>query len=178
MTCFEDEVLLQPRTDPALPSFPSSSLLCTIILLFHFTDDPLMADIAQEFQGNYRKFEATAREWTEKYAGQVSLDFIQIQIGAMTDALYLWGASLFSTSHRCQIVSKFGIRKLNIYWQTKFLTWFLYVLINSWVCRVKVCQIGREPWSSGYGRRLMFRRLWVRIPVPYTRWTFFHIYLL
>ena len=38
-----------------------------------------MADIAQEFQGNYRKFEATAREWTEKYAGQVSLDFIQIQ---------------------------------------------------------------------------------------------------
>ena len=37
---------------------------------------------------------------------------------------------------------------------------------------------GQEPWSSGYGRRLMFQRLWVQIPAPYTGWTFFHIYLL
>ena len=35
-----------------------------------------------------------------------------------------------------------------------------------------------EPWSSGYGRRLMFERLWVWIPALYTWWTFFHIYLL
>ena len=35
-----------------------------------------------------------------------------------------------------------------------------------------------EPWSSGYGRRLMFPSLWVQIPAPYTGWTFFHIYLL
>ena len=35
----------------------------------------------------------------------------------------------------------------------------------------------REPWSNGYGRRLMFRRLWVQIPALYTGWTFFHIYL-
>jgi len=35
------------------------------------TADPLMGDIAHEFQGNYRKFEATAREWTEKFAAQV-----------------------------------------------------------------------------------------------------------
>ena len=33
--------------------------------------------------------------------------------------------------------------------------------------------IGWEPWSSGYGRRLTFWRSWVRIPVPYTGWTFF-----
>ena len=33
--------------------------------------------------------------------------------------------------------------------------------------------IGREPWSSDYGRRLTFWRSWVRIPVPYTGWTFF-----
>ena len=26
---------------------------------------------------------------------------------------------------------------------------------------------GREPWSCGYGRRLMFWRLWVRILVPF-----------
>jgi hypothetical protein len=30
-----------------------------------------MSDIANEFQGNYRKFEETARQWTEQYASQV-----------------------------------------------------------------------------------------------------------
>ena len=30
---------------------------------------------------------------------------------------------------------------------------------------------GQEPWSSGYGRRLMFWRSCVQIPVPYTGWT-------
>ena len=33
--------------------------------------------------------------------------------------------------------------------------------------------LGREPWSSGLGRRLMFQRFWVRIPAPYTGWIFF-----
>ena len=28
--------------------------------------------------------------------------------------------------------------------------------------------LGRKPWSSGYRRRLMFERLWVQIPAPYT----------
>ena len=37
---------------------------------------------------------------------------------------------------------------------------------------------GREPWSSGYGKRLAFWRSWVQIPAPYTGWTFFHMYLL
>ena len=31
---------------------------------------------------------------------------------------------------------------------------------------------GREPWSSGFGRRIKFWRLWVRIPSPYTGYTF------
>ena len=35
--------------------------------------------------------------------------------------------------------------------------------------------IGCEPWSSGYGMRLLFWRLCVEIPAPYTGWTFFHI---
>ena len=30
---------------------------------------------------------------------------------------------------------------------------------------------GREPRSSGYGRRIVFRRLWVQILAPYTGWT-------
>ena len=38
--------------------------------------------------------------------------------------------------------------------------------------------IKKEPWSSGYGKRLSFQRSWIRIPAPYTGWTFFHIYLL
>ena len=37
----------------------------------------------------------------------------------------------------------------------------------------KKWSFGRAPWSSGYGRRPMFWRLWIRIPVPYTGWTFF-----
>ena len=40
----------------------------------------------------------------------------------------------------------------------------------------QLCQrIGQKPWSSGYGRRRMFWRLWVRIPVPNTGWTFFKL---
>ena len=38
-------------------------------------------------------------------------------------------------------------------------------------------KIGWEPWSSGYWKRLTFQRSWVRIPAPYTGWTFFHINL-
>ena len=38
--------------------------------------------------------------------------------------------------------------------------------------------LGWEPWSSGFRRRLIFRRSRVRIPTPYTGWTFFHINLL
>ena len=38
--------------------------------------------------------------------------------------------------------------------------------------------VGREPWSSGYERRPMSWRLWVRIPAPFTGKTFFHINLL
>ena len=44
--------------------------------------------------------------------------------------------------------------------------------------KVDVGLYEREPWSSGYRRRLMFQRSWVRILAPYTGWTFFHIYLL
>ena len=32
--------------------------------------------------------------------------------------------------------------------------------------------LGRDPWSSGCGRRLKFKRLLVQIPVPDTGWTF------
>ena len=37
----------------------------------------------------------------------------------------------------------------------------------------KIEKVGREPWSSGYGKRLTFQRSRVRFPAPYTGWTFF-----
>ena len=44
--------------------------------------------------------------------------------------------------------------------------------------KVKTVGDWRKPWSSGYGKRLTFRRSWVRIPAPYTGWTFFpHIFV-
>ena len=54
-------------------------------------------------------------------------------------------------------------------------------VLNLWrivVDQVTDDPVGREPWSSGYGRRLVFKRLWVQIPALYTGWKFFHIYLL
>ena len=46
-------------------------------------------------------------------------------------------------------------------------------LSTSVICSQKHKDTGREPWSSGNGRRLMFERSWVRIPAPFTWWTFF-----
>ena len=48
---------------------------------------------------------------------------------------------------------------------------FNYILSNNEA-------IGREPWSSGYGKRLMFRTSWVRFLALYTGWTIFHVYLM
>ena len=68
---------------------------------------------------------------------------------------------------------KFFIRALTlfitfaIFWQCQLPSNTFYVL--------KQVLIGREPWSSGYGRRLMFQRSWVWIPTQYTGWTIFHI---
>ena len=45
---------------------------------------------------------------------------------------------------------------------------FLLRLIDA-----KEADNGREPWSSGYGKRLTNQRSWVQIPAPYTGWTFF-----
>ena len=40
--------------------------------------------------------------------------------------------------------------------------------------KFSVAMIGREPWYSGNGRRLIFWwSSWVRIPALYTGWTFF-----
>ena len=36
--------------------------------------------------------------------------------------------------------------------------------------------VGREPWSSGYGKRLTFQRSWVRILAPDTGWTWHFSY--
>ena len=45
----------------------------------------------------------------------------------------------------------------------------LYTSVTNYAL-MKVAILGQEPWSSGYGKRLMFWRLWVQIPAPYTGW--------
>ena len=40
-------------------------------------------------------------------------------------------------------------------------------------CRFKIEAAGRERWSSGYGRSLVFKRSWVRILSPCTVRSFF-----
>ena len=58
----------------------------------------------------------------------------------------------------------------------KISTDFGTMTIHLLVCFVK--GTGMLPWSSGYGRRLMFQRSWVQIPVPYTGWTVFsHLFV-
>ena len=52
-----------------------------------------------------------------------------------------------------------------------------YKNLEWWVVVGKTNKERREPWSSGYGRRLTFQRLWVRIPVPSAAWTW-HIFIL
>ena len=42
-----------------------------------------------------------------------------------------------------------------------------------WNILNQIIKDAEEPWSSGYGWRLMFQMLWVQIPTPYTGWTFF-----
>ena len=37
----------------------------------------------------------------------------------------------------------------------------------------KCWRLGREPWSSGNGIRLMFWKSWVRIPAQYSGWRIF-----
>ena len=57
--------------------------------------------------------------------------------------------------------------RLTYHFDALDLTKLVYILF------IQQLKQGREPWSSGYGRRLTFLRLWVGIPVPYTGWTFF-----
>ena len=60
-----------------------------------------------------------------------------------------------------------------------FWSHWLRVKSDAWkqMKRKKAHQTGEEAWSSGYGRSLMFWKLWVRIAAPFTGWTFFHAYL-
>ncbi|KAK2181932.1 hypothetical protein NP493_376g03021 [Ridgeia piscesae] len=58
------------------PALNISTLLTSIHLLLSEAnpDDPLMTDIATEFQSNRQLFEKHAREWTDKYAPSQSQD--------------------------------------------------------------------------------------------------------
>ena len=52
----------------------------------------------------------------------------------------------------------------------------LHRLNGNEFCSIESClapnsaNLGREPWSIGYGRRLVYRKSWVRIPALHTGW--------
>ena len=71
--------------------------------------------------------------------------------------LCLWNAKTMETVQEGQSPNLFD------YWADTSLPFFL--LLKS--------SFRREPWSSGYGWRLRFKRSWVEIPAPYTGWTFY-----
>ena len=75
------------------------------------------------------------------------------------------GTQLFSIGH-CTIFCQWNLLKTVTKLFSQWKSGCTYKLPNSSRCR-------REPWSSGYGRRLMFWRSWVRIPAPYTGWKIF-----
>ena len=57
------------------------------------------------------------------------------------------------------------------------LCWQIFPMCHS--ATPQTILLGWEPWSCGYGRRLMFQRSWIRIPGPYTTgWIFFlHLFV-
>ena len=87
----------------------------------------------------------------------------------------------------CQLTSRQFTSRQIISWQFVWVTFYLYKRLKACSDQLRICcdqqllqsiavkidKIGWERWSSGYGWRLMFVRLWVRIPAPYTGSTFF-----
>ena len=64
--------------------------------------------------------------------------------------------------------------RIPITFYLKFITVCVLVyFIKQFFSAKRVTVVGREPWSSCYGKRLTFWRSWVWILVPYTWWTFF-----
>ena len=78
---------------------------------------------------------------------------------------YLW--KLIEPWHRCL---------LELPADLKFKSPIMIVFELIFVIRTEVnkgkWKIERDPWFSGYGRRLRVWWSWVQIPVPYTRWSF------
>ena len=48
------------------------------------------------------------------------------------------------------------------------------ILATFYCCNITTCV---QSWSIGYGRRLLFKRLWVQIPTPDTGWFFSHLFV-
>ena len=86
------------------------------------------------------------RLWIDGLIGQWIEDLINVVIGI----------SIFVDDQKFSgtVAEKFVKRHLVLNWN-KLINW-----------------MRREIWSSGYGRRLISRRLCVRIPAPYSGWTF------
>ena len=65
-----------------------------------------------------------------------------------------------------------GYWELSIRWRwTTVVSYCVYKIANRWCITRTERFLIWEHWSSGYGRKLTFQRLWVWIPAPDTGWT-------
>ena len=78
---------------------------------------------------------------------------------------------MFFHSFKGPILNAFSFGNLHISTSKKFLRLSLAIASN--LRHSHKNNLGREHWSSGYGKRLMFRKLWVQTPAQYTGWAFF-----
>ena len=85
--------------------------------------------------------------------------FIKIRAGTLCNYL-----------KSCQISAKAGPKQRSL---SMCVLWSLCISpVRHFVHPLQHCSvIGREPWPSGYGRRLTFERSWVRFPAQDTGWT-------
>ena len=114
--------------------------------------------------------------------------------GAWSNHCYILWANSFSISFCHHILPKSFVKRrgvcANLSWvnlisRPGFIDWpnrfYFFCNLLHWLngnefCSIESClapnsaNLGREPWSSGYGRRLVYRKSWVRIPALHTGW--------
>ena len=88
---------------------------------------------------------------------------------------WVWQKNILTNPNSSEIMIPFKMNKAStiVVLLAFYLTLVSTSLSDGDNVKGKNINLGLEPWSSGYGRRLMFWRSWVRIPAPYTGWTFF-----
>ena len=116
--------------------------------------------------------------WTIKFYDQIFNVTILSDCTFMKTWCHDWSLKqIFLLKFPKYLATFWDVFKKVICWATfgKKLGYFLFqnlvtLQINHFI---EIIILGRKPWSSGHGRRLMFLRLWFQFPAMYTGRTFF-----